>query len=70
MSAASARRSVAGMVHNAHERLAKLERERPRLYAARHMAKGVGADPGRVLIALGELERRRRRDQERDKKED
>ena len=123
MSAADARRSVAGMGHNAHERLAKLERERPRLYAARHVAKGVGqvllavvgvglavrflplpdlplpnldvpelprpdlSVPGwlaailgtakfwgpilaGVLIALGELERRRKRDQERETKED
>jgi hypothetical protein len=123
MSAASARRSVTVMVHDAHERLAKLERKRPRLYAARHVAKGVGqvllavvgvgvtvrflplpdlplpnlgvpelprpdlSAPGWLvaivgtaklwgpilagaLVALGELERRRKRDQERETKED
>jgi hypothetical protein len=123
MSAASARRSVTGMVQNAHERLAKLERERPRLFAARHVAMGAGkallavvgvglavrflplpdlplpnldvpelprpdlsvpswlaAILGTakfwgpilvgVLVALGELERRRKRDQERETKED
>jgi hypothetical protein len=48
MSAPDARRSVTGMVRNAHERVAKLERERPRLYAARHVAKGVG----QVLLPL------------------
>jgi hypothetical protein len=48
MSAASARRSVTAMVHNASERLAKVKRERPRLYAARHVAKGVG----QVLLAV------------------
>jgi hypothetical protein len=36
------------MVRNAHDRLANLERERPRLYAARHVAKGVG----QVLAAV------------------
>jgi hypothetical protein len=48
MSAPDARRSVTDMVRNAHERVAKLERERPRLYAARHVAKGVG----QVLLPL------------------
>jgi hypothetical protein len=36
------------MVQNARHRLVKLERERPRLYAARHVAKGVG----KVLAAV------------------
>jgi hypothetical protein len=36
------------MVQRAHDRLAKLERERPRLFAARHVAKGVG----QVLLAV------------------
>jgi hypothetical protein len=111
------------MVQDAHERLAKLKRERPRLYAARHVAKGAGqvllavvgigltvrflplpelplpdvdlpelprpdlSVPGwlavivgtakfwgpilaGVLVALGELARRRKRDQERETKED
>jgi hypothetical protein len=123
MSAADVRPSVTGMVNNAHERLAKLERERPRLYAARHVAKGAGqvllavvgvglavrflplpdlplpsldvpelprpdlSVPGwlaailgtakfwgpilaGVLVALGELARRRKGDQERETKED
>jgi hypothetical protein len=123
MSAPDARRSVTGMVDNANERLAKLERERPRLYAARHVAKGAGqallavvgvglavrfvplpdlpmpnldvpelprpdlSVPGwlaaivgtakfwgpilaGLLVALGELERRRKRDRERETKED
>jgi hypothetical protein len=48
MSGAGARPSVTGMVHNARERLANLERKRPRLYAARHVAKGVG----QVLVAV------------------
>jgi hypothetical protein len=123
MSAADARRSVTGMVHNARERLGKLEREHPRLYAARHVAKGTGqvllavvgvgvavrflplpdlplpnldvpelprpdlSVPGWLaailgtaefwgpilagfLVALGELERRRKRDKARETKED
>jgi hypothetical protein len=123
MSPAVARRSVRAMVQNARERLGKLERERPRLYAARHVAKGAGqallavvgvgvavrflplpdlplpnldvpelprpdlSVPGwlaailgtakfwgpilaGVLVGLGELERRRKRDQMRETKED
>jgi hypothetical protein len=123
MSPAGRRPSVSGMVQDAHERLAKLKRERPRLYAARHVAKGAGqvllavvgigltvrflplpelplpdvdlpelprpdlSVPGwlavivgtakfwgpilaGVLVALGELARRRKRDQERETKED
>ena len=122
MSAAGARPSVTGMAYKAHERLAKLKRERPRVYAARHVAKGVGqvllavvgvglavrflplpdlplpnldvpelprpdlSVPGwlaailgtakfwgpilaGVLVALGELERRRKREQEHETKE-
>jgi hypothetical protein len=48
MSGAGAGRSVAGMLHNANERLSKVKRRRPRLYAARHVAKGVG----QVLLAV------------------
>jgi hypothetical protein len=122
MSPAVARRSVIAMVQNAHGRLAKLQRQRPRLYATRHVAKGavqvllavVGiglavrflplpdlplpdidvpdlprpdvAAPGwlgailgttkfwlpilaGILVALGELGRRRKRDQEREKED-
>ena len=123
MSAAGAGPSVTGMLHNARERLTKVKRRRPRLYAARHVAKGVGqvllavvgvglavrflplpdlplpsldvpelprpdlSVPGwlaailgtakfwgpilaGVLVALGELARRRKGDQERETKED
>jgi hypothetical protein len=122
MSAAGAGRSVTAMAYDAHDRLAKLERERPRVYAARHVAKGVGqvllavvgiglavrflplpavplpdldlpglpspdiSLPGwiasvlstakfwgpilaGILVALAELDRRRKRDQERETKE-
>jgi hypothetical protein len=48
MSGARADRNFIGMSDDTAGRLARLERERPRLYASRHLAKGVG----RVLLAV------------------